>query len=71
MTMIHEHATHGIMDWVLHLADRAKIAVARWRRIRRNTVRLSDLDDRLLADIGVRRDQIGAVARAGKLAGWG
>jgi len=71
MTMIFEHATHGITDRVLHLVDDAKTAVARWRRIRRNTVRLSDLDDRLLADIGVRRDQIGDVARRERLQGWG
>ena len=52
------------------LAERCKAALVRWRRIQRNRVSLSDLDDWLLADLGIRRDQIDHVARAGKLPGW-
>lgn len=48
--------------------------LARWLRrqwrIRRNIDRLSALDDRMLADIGITRDQVRDVAQIGRLPGW-
>ncbi len=41
-----------------------------WRGIRRTRKRLSELDDRMLADLGFHRDQIGLVARRGRLPEW-
>jgi uncharacterized protein YjiS (DUF1127 family) len=39
-------------------------------QIRRNAEILSALDDRLLADIGLARNEVRRVARLGRLPGW-
>ncbi|HEV2507476.1 MAG TPA: DUF1127 domain-containing protein [Mesorhizobium sp.] len=44
--------------------------IRRWRAVRRTRKRLSELDDRMLADLGFYRDQIGLVARRGCLPEW-
>ncbi len=40
------------------------------REVRRSKAELSVLDDRLLADIGIERHEMGEVARLGHLPGW-
>lgn len=41
-----------------------------WRAVRRTRKRLSELDDKMLADLGFYRDQIGLLARRGRLPEW-
>jgi uncharacterized protein YjiS (DUF1127 family) len=54
---------HSIAASVLHdLGQR----VAEWWRIRRGIHRLAALDDRLLADIGIKRDEIASRVRGGR-----
>lgn len=71
MSMFTQDRRSGIVDWAGEFGAAVTAALARWRDKRRSVVRLSDLDDHLLADIGLRRDQIDEVAQAGKLEGWG
>jgi uncharacterized protein YjiS (DUF1127 family) len=42
-----------------HMGDRYIRAVRKWRQVRRGRMALSTFDDRLLADIGITRHQIG------------
>lgn len=41
--------------------------IRRWWQIRRNVEILTALDDRLLADMGIARDQVRYVAKLGRL----
>ncbi|QDY99653.1 DUF1127 domain-containing protein [Nitratireductor mangrovi] len=42
----------------------------RRRQFRRSVAGLSSLDDRLLADLGISRDEVRRVAGRGRLPGW-
>lgn len=48
-------------------ARRGTAWIRRWWRVRRNVEMLTALDDRLLADIGIARDQVRYVAHLGRL----
>ncbi|MFE0014078.1 DUF1127 domain-containing protein [Mesorhizobium sp. NPDC059054] len=45
-------------------------SIRRWRAVHRTRKSLSGLDDKALADLGLYRDQIGLVARRGRLPQW-
>lgn len=52
--------------------DAARRALARfrhWRQVRRNIALLSSLDDKMLADVGIPRDQVKHVAGLGYVPG--
>ena len=49
------------------VARRAITKFAKWRRVRRDTKTLLMMDDRLLADIGLRRSDVEYLARYGRL----
>lgn len=50
--------------------DRLLVWLRRGRLVRQNVRRLSALDDRLLADIGIARHELRHVARLGRQPGW-
>lgn len=41
-----------------------------WRQVQRTTELLTELDDKMLADIGLMRDQVWHAARHGRLPDW-
>jgi uncharacterized protein YjiS (DUF1127 family) len=57
--------TTGWLAKVEHAARRALASIRHWRQVRRNIAILSTLDDKMLADLGIRRDQVECVARLG------
>jgi uncharacterized protein YjiS (DUF1127 family) len=63
-------ATTGVPALIANVVERFIVWARRRRQVRRNIRRLTVLDDRLLADIGVARDQIRQVARLGRLPDW-
>jgi uncharacterized protein YjiS (DUF1127 family) len=57
--------TTGWLAKVEHGARRAVASIRHWRQVRRNVALLSSLDDKMLADVGIMRDQVEFVARLG------
>ena len=52
-----------------HAARRALARFGHWRQVRRNIALLSSLDDKMLADVGIPRDQVKHVACLGYVPG--
>lgn len=66
MPPIHAPA-YGQTLWLHGLPDLARAAwgvILAWRRRRRTMVALHNLPDRTLADIGIARDEIAAIAHS-------
>jgi uncharacterized protein YjiS (DUF1127 family) len=59
---------HSLIGVVMATSWRAMIAIGREIAARRAMRTLSSLDERMLRDIGIERDQIGYVARQGRRA---
>lgn len=56
--------------WLVRMLASALAWMRRQRQTRRNFAILRRLDDQMLADIGILPDQIGYVARRGRLPDW-
>ena len=57
--------TAGWLAGMIDTVSRFLTRIRHWRQVRHNIVLLSSLDDKVLADVGIMRDQVEYVARLG------
>jgi uncharacterized protein YjiS (DUF1127 family) len=63
--------TSASLGWPFNAAGRLTAWLRCKRQARRSRSALDALDNKMLADLGITRGQIGSVARLGRLPDWG
>jgi uncharacterized protein YjiS (DUF1127 family) len=59
-----------MLAWLQRAGRGCVLAVRKWRQARRSRWMLSTFNDRLLADVGLRRHQVGLAERGDRLMQW-